>query len=82
MVSHMKTTINIADDLLLKAKRRAQREKKTLREIVEQALRKQLVEEPSRPFRLKRHVMKGKGLQAGLSEGDWEKVRELIYRVG
>ena len=32
MVSHMKTTINIADDLLEKAKRQAVRENKTLRE--------------------------------------------------
>lgn len=83
MVSHMKTTINIADRLLEKAKRRARQENKTLREIVEEALRRQLSrEEPIRPFRLKRHTFKGKGLQPGTTEGDWEKVRDLIYRLG
>jgi hypothetical protein len=36
--SHMKTTIEIADDLLIRARREARRERKTLREIVEEAL--------------------------------------------
>ncbi|MBM3789811.1 MAG: type II toxin-antitoxin system VapB family antitoxin [Acidobacteria bacterium] len=54
MVSYMKTTINIADDLLEKAQRRARQEKKTLREAVEEALRLRLTREgPRRPFRLK-----------------------------
>ena len=76
-------TISIADDLLEKAKKRARREKKTLREVVEEALRLRLSQErSSRPFRLKRHPFKGKGLQPGIAEGDWEQVRNLIYRMG
>ena len=83
MVTHMKTTIDIADDLLDKAKRRATRENKTLREVVEEALRRQLSERSTRgDFRLERHVFKGRGLQTGLTEGDWESVRDLIYRSG
>jgi hypothetical protein len=83
MVRHMKTTIVIADELVEKAKRRARRQKKTLREVVEEALQKQLSDEDSRrPFRLKRHAFKGKGLQVGATERDWVKVRELIYRLG
>lgn len=39
MGTHMKTTIEIADDVLVRAKRQAQREGKTLREVVEEALR-------------------------------------------
>lgn len=39
MVTHMKTTIDIADDLLDRAKHEARREKRTLRAIVEEALR-------------------------------------------
>ena len=83
MVSHMKTTINIADDLLEKAKRQARREQKTLREVVEEALRLRLSgEQAPRPFRLKRHSFEGKGLQSGIAEGDWQQVRDLIYRTG
>jgi len=81
MVTHMKTTIEIADDLLERAKRQASREKRTLREIIEEALRKQLAaHKGAEPFRLKRHTFKGKGLQAPIAEGDWITVRDLIYR--
>jgi hypothetical protein len=80
MVTHMKTTIEIADDLLAKAKQQAIRQKRTLREVIEEALRKQLATASGQPeFRLKRHPFKGKGLQAPIAEGDWAAIRELIY---
>ena len=83
MVSHMKTTISIADDLLEKAKKQARREKKTLRELVEEALQMRLEQgNPSRPFQLKRHTFVGKGLRPGIAECDWEQVRDLIYWTG
>ena len=84
MVTHiMKTTIDIADDLLERAKRQARREKKTLRDIVEDALRQRLVAPAARPhFKLKKRPFKGAGLQPGVAEGQWEMVRDLIYRLG
>ena len=83
MVSHMKTTISIADDLLEKAKLRARRENKTLRDVVEEALRLHLAQKGSRnAFRLKRHTFKGKGLQPGIEEGNLEQLRDLIYGSG
>lgn len=79
----MKTTIDIADDVLERAKRQAQREGTTLREVVERALRQQLASPEGRgSFRLKRHPFKGKGRQPGAAEGDWQSVRDLIYRIG
>jgi hypothetical protein len=82
MVTHMKTTIEIADELLQRAKRQAARENRTLREVIEEALRKQLATKKAlEPFRLRRHTFKGKGLKAPITEGDWTTVRELIYRV-
>jgi Arc/MetJ family transcription regulator len=84
MVTHiMKTTIEIADDLLARAKRQARRERKTLRDVVEEALRQRL-RAPSggAAFRLKKHPFKGKGRQPGVAEGQWESVRDLIYRLG
>ncbi len=83
MVSHMKTTVDIADDLLNRAKRQAQREKKTLKQVIEEALRRQLAAEPrKKSFKYRPHNFQGKGLQEGIEEGDWDKIRGLIYKLG
>ena len=81
MVTHMKTTIDIADALLAEAKRRAREENRTLRDLVEEGLRHVLAEDRTkRPFRLRDGSFKGgKGLQPGMREGDWEQVRDMIY---
>lgn len=82
MVTHMKTTIDIADPLLREAKRRAQTENRTLRDLVEEGLRRVLEDSRSASsFRLDRHVFKGQGTQAGVAEGDWATIRDLIYRI-
>ena len=82
MVTHMKTTIEISDDLLEKAKRQAQRQGRTLREIIEEALRRQLAAKlPAEQFKLKRRAFKGKGIQPSMSEGDWSAMRDLLYRL-
>ena len=39
MVSHMKTTLNIDDKLMIELKREAARQRKTMSELVETALR-------------------------------------------
>ena len=82
MVTHMKTTVEIADDLLARAKRQARKERTTLRALIDDALRARLGRGGSSAFRLRRHAVKGSGLQAGIGEGRWEDVRDLIYRIG
>ncbi len=83
MVTHMKTTIDLADDVLTKAKEEARRDGKTLRQVVEQALRQHLTaSKPHGSFRLRRHPFNGKGRQPGVAEGDWASVRDLIHRIG
>ena len=83
MVTHMKTTIELADDVLTKAKEEARREGKTLRQVVEQALRQHLTTPNAHgSFRLRRHPFNGKGRQPGVAEGDWASVRDLIHRIG
>lgn len=83
MVTHMKTTIELADDVLTKAREEARREGKTLRHVVEQALRQHLAAPKAQgSFRLRRHPFKGKGRQPGVAEGDWASVRDLIHRIG
>jgi Arc/MetJ family transcription regulator len=82
MVPHMKTTIEIADALLEHARRVARRERKTLRQIVHEALRQRLAGRSTpQTFRLRKHPFKGQGRQAGIAEGRWETVRDLIYRL-
>jgi hypothetical protein len=77
----MKTTINIADPLLRKAKAEAARRGTTLRAVVEEALRAFLQGggRRGRPYRLETHTFGGNGLQPGLSWGDWNLMRDLAY---
>jgi hypothetical protein len=81
MVSHMKTTINIADTLLRKAKEEAARRGTTLKVVVEEALRGFLEggRRRGKPYQLDTHTFGGNGLQAGLSWGDWSTLRDLAY---
>jgi hypothetical protein len=78
----MKTTIEIADDLLARARRQARRERTTLRALIEEALRQRLAEPRPGSFRLKRHAFDGQGRSPEVPEGQWQPVRDLIYRLG
>jgi len=53
----------------------------TFRALMADALRRYLDEQPSRqkPFTLPDRSFKGDGLVAGLSETDWERIRDLSY---
>lgn len=77
----MKTTIDIADCLLARAKRLARERDTTLKQVIEDAPR----EEPRRNAqpapcrRLVTHSVRGRGLQPGLSWDDWRTLRDLAY---
>ncbi len=45
----MKTTIELPDELLIEAKKRAAETRSTLKEIIERALRRELAASPKRP---------------------------------
>lgn len=81
MGTHMKTTIEIADALLLEAKRAAAQEGLTVRALVEQGLRRVLDERkrPKQGFRLRKASFKGRGLQPGVAGANFERLRELAY---
>jgi CRISPR/Cas system-associated protein Csm6 len=77
----MKTTIEISDSLLHEAKRLAAKERTTVSAYVEQGLRRILAERKSRGvFRLRKATFKGKGLQPGMQDPTWERIRETIYQ--
>lgn len=81
MDTQMKTTIEINDALLLRAKQLATERQQTLRSILEAALRQFLDTntEPQTPFKLRKHSFRGCGLQSPLTEGNWAMIREQIY---
>lgn len=81
MVTHMKTTIDIADALLDAAKATAAREKTTLRALVEEALHDVLKkrEVERQPFRLRDGSFRGEGLQPGVDLSNWDQMLSLIY---
>jgi Arc/MetJ family transcription regulator len=82
MYTHMKTTIEIADPLLEDARRMAAEEKTTVRALVEEGLRRVLRERAAarkHGFRLRDASFGGSGLQAGVADGSWERIRGLIY---
>lgn len=80
MVAHMKTTVEIADALLVEAKRVAATDGITLRELLEQGLRDAL-ERRRRPaaFRLRDASVGGNGLHPDVADGLWQRIRDLIY---
>ena len=80
MVTHMKTTVEIADALLEDAKRIAARDGITLRTLIEDGLRKVLTERQTRPpFKLRDGSVKGGGTQPGIDLSNWEQIRDIIY---
>jgi Arc/MetJ family transcription regulator len=80
-LTHMKTTIEISDGLLQRAKLLAAQRNTTLRELVEQALRETLEREaaPARARPVETHTFRGNGLQPGVSWDDWGAIRDLAY---
>ena len=80
MVSHMKTTVHIADSVFDEARKLAERDQTTLKALVEEGLRRVITERKRRArFRLRRASFKGNGLQAHLNGASWEHIRELGY---
>ena len=78
MVTHMKTTIEISDNLLIRAKKRAREKQITLRSLIEESLAASL--DQSLPTkRVVPVTFKGKGLSRDFEGASWDKIREAIY---
>ena len=76
----MKTTVEIPDPLLSEAKRLAARQHTTVRALIEQGLRQVLAERKGRrSHRLRQASFRGEGVQPGVQEGAWERLRALAY---
>lgn len=76
----MKTTIEISDDLMKKAKALAARRHSTLRSVIEHGIRVALKEEQqAEKFSLPDLSVKGKGLQEGFRDKPWSDIRHAAY---
>ena len=78
MVAHMKTTIEISDNLLIRAKKRAREKHITLRSLIEESLAASL-DQPLPTKRVVPVTFKGRGLSREFEGASWEKIRDAIY---
>ena len=72
MLRHMRTTINLPDDLVARAKKLAAESRTTLTAVIEASLRERLGRrrKASRPHSVKLPVFGKKGLQPGIDLDD------------
>lgn len=81
MLSHMRTSVDLPEPLLLRAKRLARKRKTTLRSLLEEGLRAVLEKETSTTPRY--HYLDCSfgegGLVKGQSFDDWSSLRAQIY---
>jgi len=78
----MKTTIDIADSLLVRSKSLARREHITLRSLIEAGLTKVLDEHGRRrkKFKLRSVRVGSGGFTPEFENGSWDAVRDEIYK--
>ena len=77
----MKTTVELAGDLVTEAKRYATRHGITLRAVIEDGIRSTLRADRSAraPFTLRDASVGGSGLQPEFRDEAWSKMREAAY---
>lgn len=76
----MKTTLEISDSILAKAKQLAREQNVTLRSLAEEGLRK-VIEERSarRPCQVEPVTFRGKGLSPEFRKATWVQIRDAAY---
>lgn len=80
MVSHMKTTVDLPDELLLEVQRLAREERSSMRSLMEEGLRAVIARHRSAgEFRLRDASVGGNGLQPQFREAGWEDLRAAAY---
>ena len=78
--NHMKTTLDISDNILKRAKRLARKRHVTLRSLTEEGLARMLEEGEKKDTRALRPVtFKGKGLTPEYAGAGWSQVRDGAY---
>lgn len=77
----MKTTVELSDGLLAEAKKLAAQRGTTLREVLEEGLRRELerAEQGAAAFRLRDGSFSGNGMNPEFARQGWQGMRDAIY---
>jgi predicted transcriptional regulator len=80
MVSHMKTTVELPDELVREAQEIARAEGTTMKAVLEEGLRAVIARHRrAQGFTLRDASVDGRGLRPDVAEAGWAKIRELSY---
>jgi Arc/MetJ family transcription regulator len=76
----MRTTVDLPDELVLEVQRIAREQKRTMRSVMEEALRSAIVKyQQAQAFELQDASVGGNGLQPAFRDADWENLRAAAY---
>lgn len=77
----MKTTLDIQDELMVRARELAHRERRTLRSVVEEALQIVLERHAATPdYELPDLSVEGEGLSDEFRDGGWDAVAAAVWQ--
>jgi hypothetical protein len=76
----MRTTVDLPDELLLEVQRIAREQKRTMRSVMEEALRAAIAKyQRAQAFELPDASVDGNGLQPAFRDADWDELRAAAY---
>ena len=76
----MRTTVDLPDELLLEVQRMAREQKRTMRSVMEEALRSTIAQyQRAQAFELPDASVGGHGLQPAFRDADWDELRVAAY---
>lgn len=80
LFTHMKTTVEIADELFRRSRMVAQREGTTMRNLIEEGLHVVLARREQHPsYSWPDLSVDGEGVAPEIAEGGWDAIRDRIY---
>jgi hypothetical protein len=76
----MRTTVDLPDELVLEVQRIAREQNRTMRSVMEEALRGTIAKyQRAQAFELADASVDGNGLQPDLRDAGWDELRALAY---
>jgi Arc/MetJ family transcription regulator len=80
MMTHMKTTVELPDELLQEVQRLARAEGTTMRSLMEEGLREVIARHlAAGRFTLRDASVPGEGVSAQFADATWAQLREAAY---